>query len=62
MAAEHVTGHTVSGGPRERFESPAPVDWVLVRRLHATAATALAEELKRRPTLSAGAQQELAAP
>ena len=60
MAAEHATGHTVSGGPRERFESPAPVDWVLVRRLHATAATALAEELKRRPTLSAGAQQELA--
>ncbi len=32
--------------------SARPVDWALVRRLHETTATALAEELKRRPALS----------
>ena len=36
------------------------VDWTLVRRLHEATATALAEELKRRPTLSTVAQEELA--
>lgn len=46
-----------------RLEPPvplAPVDWALVRQLHEATATALAEELKRRPTLSMAAQQELA--
>src|SRR4051794_19953606 len=36
------------------------VDWQVIRRLHEATATALAEELKRRPELSASAQQELA--
>ena len=36
------------------------VDWPLVRRLHETTATALAEELKRRPSLGSAAEQELA--
>src|SRR3954451_3595442 len=50
-----------AGGPWQRMGAPAsPVDWALVRRLHEATATALAEELKRRPALSAAAQQELA--
>jgi pilus assembly protein CpaF len=46
--------------PRGHDASPISVDWTLVRRLHEATATALAEELKRRPTLSTAAQQELA--
>ena len=40
--------------------APSPLDWTLVRRLHDVTATALAEELKRRPLLPVTAQQELA--
>jgi len=36
------------------------VDWRVIRRLHEETATALAEELKRRPELSTSAQQEFA--
>ena len=39
---------------------PSGVDWALVRRLHDATATALAEEIKRQPTLSLAAQHELA--
>jgi pilus assembly protein CpaF len=46
--------------PRRLEASPASVDWALVHRLHEVTATALAEELKHRPTLSTVAQQELA--
>ncbi|WP_231502558.1 CpaF family protein [Blastococcus sp. URHD0036] len=44
--------------PRDTME--VAVDWSLVRRLHEVTATALAEELKRRPEMSSFAQQELA--
>lgn len=40
-------------------EAPAPLDWPLVRRCHDATSAALAEELKRRPSLSVEAQQEL---
>jgi Flp pilus assembly CpaF family ATPase len=46
--------------PHSRPAPETPVDWALVRGLHETTATALAEELKRRPALSTAAQQELA--
>ncbi len=61
MTAESLTGSRP--GPAGRRQGHPPelaVDWAVVRRLHETTATALAEELKRRPTLDPEAQQELA--
>lgn len=61
MSADHTTDLVSPGAlPRGADASPVAVDWTLVRRLHEATATALAEELKRRPTLSTAAQQELA--
>jgi pilus assembly protein CpaF len=54
MAAEQLP----AGRPLPEIKPQA--DWPLVRRLHEATATALAEELKRRPSLSPAAQQELA--
>lgn len=64
MAADQAGGRRSGGlarlNGRGRLDDPAsPLDWVLVRQLHDATATALAEELKRRPTLPADAQQEL---
>jgi pilus assembly protein CpaF len=61
VSAELTTDLLSAGSvPRRADASPVAVDWTLVRRLHEATATALAEELKRRPTLSTVAQQELA--
>ncbi|CCG02412.1 CpaF family protein [Blastococcus saxobsidens] len=61
MSADLTTDLLGAGTvPRPADASPVSVDWTLVRRLHEATATALAEELKRRPTLSTVAQQELA--
>jgi pilus assembly protein CpaF len=49
-----------NNGHHRWHAAPAPLDWALVRRLHEATATALAEELKRRPSLPLTAQQELA--
>ncbi len=60
MTADPLTDGPAGITVRGPDTSARPVDWALVRRLHETTGTALAEELKRRPALSAGAQQELA--
>ncbi|MGY1828995.1 CpaF family protein [Geodermatophilus sp. SYSU D01180] len=61
MAADPLTdGRTAGRTGRALAEPSAAMDWALVRRLHETTATALAEELKRRPALTPTAQQELA--
>ncbi|SDG04243.1 Pilus assembly protein, ATPase of CpaF family [Blastococcus aurantiacus] len=61
MSAD-LTTDGLRGGAASRSpdDSPVPVDWALVRRLHEVTASGLAGELKRRPSLSPAAQQELA--
>lgn len=64
MAADRQAGLRAAAlarlnGHARMDEAPSPLDWPLVRQLHDATATALAEELKRRPALSLEAQQEL---
>ncbi|WP_448642310.1 ATPase, T2SS/T4P/T4SS family [Geodermatophilus sp. URMC 63] len=61
MVADPMTGSRTAGRSFRGLDAPpGSLDWALVRRLHETTATALAGELKRRPTLTTVAQQELA--
>lgn len=66
MAADQYGQHrrgrltVVNGQPQaEDAPPPQPLDWALVRACHDATSAALAEELKRRPTLPVEAQQEL---
>jgi Flp pilus assembly CpaF family ATPase len=61
VAADPLTDRrTVRRTARDLDDPFVSIDWALVRRLHEATATALVEELKRRPALTSMAQQELA--